>query len=307
MFIFRPYISREFPAWGRLYSAFIGGYHHDAWWYGQKKQWTRGKLHGYEMLLDLGQWSNRNTYFLRRLYDLPTQLVLIATLRENDTFVDIGANEGMISLLGSRLVGPAGKVIAFEPNPGPRSILQANVDRNRITNIAIMPFGLGEIDETRSLSVPKINSGEGSFGRSSYSPELVDVLECDVRKGDNLLANQLARLIKIDVEGFELYVLRGLDNLLAQQRPAIIMEMDASHLARTDTAIESLVAFLQQRGYRAFLINLQKKGWKYSLKLTPADITPDIAHDVLWMHAKNEILDPVSAQKANPMARSPEH
>jgi hypothetical protein len=70
------------------------------------RTWMRGKLHGYEMSLDLGNWSNRQTYFLGRFYDLPTQLVLLSCLRPDDIFVDIGANEGMISLLASRLVGP---------------------------------------------------------------------------------------------------------------------------------------------------------------------------------------------------------
>jgi FkbM family methyltransferase len=292
MAVFQPYISRELPGWGRVYSALIGGYHRDAWWSGHKKQWVRGKLHGYEMLLDLGQWSNRSTYFLKRLYDLPTQLVLIATLRSGDTFLDVGANEGMISLLGSRLVGPSGKVIAFEPNPRPRSILQDNIDRNHISNVTIMPIGLGEKDESLSLSVPKINTGEGSFGRTNYSSELVEIVKCDVRRGDDLLTTVSPRLIKIDVEGFELYVLRGMKHLISKDRPAIIMEMDASHLARTDTRVEDLVAFLQDRSYRPFLLGLQKRGWKYALKLTATSITSNIAHDVLWMHSENQIIIP---------------
>jgi FkbM family methyltransferase len=237
MSVFQPYISRELPGWGRIYSAFIGGYHYDAWWSGQKTRWVRGKLHGYEMLLDLGQWANRSTYFLKRLYDLPTQLVLIATLRSGDTFLDIGANKGMISLLGSRLVGPSGKVIAFEPNPRPPSIFQGNVDRNRISNVVIMPFGLGDTNERLSLSVPKINTGEGSFGRSNYAPERVEIVHCDVRRGDDLPGTVSPRLIKIDVEGFELYALRGMENFISKNHPAIIMEMEASHLANTDTQV----------------------------------------------------------------------
>src|SRR6202165_822638 len=161
IFLLRPYISRELPGWGYLYRAFIGDYTADARWRGRPPRWIRGKLHQYEMFVDLSQWTNRSTFFLKRLYDLPTQLLLKKLLHEGDLFVDVGANEGMISILAARLVGPTGKVISFEPNPKPRSIFQATIDRNQIKNIDLIPVGLGYQDGTLSLSVPKINTGEG--------------------------------------------------------------------------------------------------------------------------------------------------
>jgi FkbM family methyltransferase len=171
MLFFRPYISWELPGWGRVYSLFDGGYRADQEWAWLGTRWVRGKLHGYDMFVDLGQWSNRQTFFLRRLYDLPTQLVLQRYLRAGDTFIDIGANEGAISLLASRLVGSQGRVLSFEPNPRPRAIFQATIDRNKISNITVIPFGLGDRDDTLQMTAPKINSGEGSFGKSNYSPE----------------------------------------------------------------------------------------------------------------------------------------
>src|SRR5260370_22584442 len=88
-----------------------------------------------------------------------------ACLKPGDTFVDIGANEGTISLLASSLVGRTGKVLSLEPNPRPREVFRSNIEHNAISNIHLFPTGLGERDDVLVLTVPKINSVEGSFGR----------------------------------------------------------------------------------------------------------------------------------------------
>ncbi len=134
-----------------------------------------------------------------------TQLAMKAILREGDAFIVVEANEGALSLLASRLVG-SGHVIAFELNPKPRSMLEAAINRNRISIITVHPIGLGAFDATLPLSFPKVNSGEGSFGRSVYSSGDVEIIQCDVRRGDGILAGEEPKLIKIDVEGFEMNV-----------------------------------------------------------------------------------------------------
>jgi FkbM family methyltransferase len=282
--IIRPYIWFELPAWGRIYQTFVGDYKRDFLWSGSAPRWTRGKLHGYEMLLDLGQWSNRMTFFLGRLYDLPSQLLLKQTLKDGDTFIDIGANEGMLSLVASRLVGPRGKVVAFEPNPEPRDIFQKTIHRNAISNITIVPIGLSDKDDTLMLSSPKINSGEASFGRSNYSTDDIDVVKCVVRRGDDILAGETPKLIKIDVEGFELHVLQGLEKLLASQHPTVVMEMIAGHLANADTKPEDIVSLMIDLGYEPFQIGLKRSGFRYELTVFPTFVGPDINDDILWVH-----------------------
>jgi FkbM family methyltransferase len=285
--IVRPYIRFELPAWGRVYATFIGDYKNDSQWNGIPPIWTRGKLHGYEMLLDLSQWSNRATYFLGRLYDLPTQLAMKSMLQTGDTFVDIGANEGHISLLGSSLVGTTGKVIAFEPNPAPRSVFQSMIDRNRIKNIELIPIGLSDSDDKLILSAPKINSGEGSFGRSNYPENLIDAVTCEVRRGDDRLAGETPGFIKIDVEGFELRVLRGLEKTISRHKPPIIMEMIASHLANADTKVDDVVTFMTGLGYEPFQIGLRRSGLRQKLDISPTTVKPDVEADILWMHPAN--------------------
>src|SRR4051794_21078352 len=74
-----------------------------------------------------------------------------------DTVCDIGANIGIVTLLLSRLVGSAGKVFAFEPNPTCFEALSAAIIRNGMTNVESQPIALGSKTEERDLSIPSDN------------------------------------------------------------------------------------------------------------------------------------------------------
>ena len=252
----RPYIRRELPGWGVLYRVLVGSYQRDWLWRGAPERWVRGKLHGYEMSVRIAGWSNRGTFFLERFYDLPTQLLLQQELREGDLLVDVGANEGMITLLGSRLVGSSGKVISFEPNPLPHAILQRNLLRNSIVNVELHATGLGDEEGELQLFVPSVNSGEGSFTEPEGAVE-GQYSVCPVRIGDGVLQGQDPKLVKIDVEGFEAHVLRGIRKTLERARPIIVMEMIARHLARDGQEPNDLCRWLEELGYQGQRLGLQ--------------------------------------------------
>ena len=186
--VIAPYTRAELPGWGKVYALAIGDYRRNWLWADSQLIWVKGKLHDYFMRLDISGWSNRATFFLRRFYDLPTQLALLDLVNPGDTVVDIGGNEGMISLLMSRLVGDTGSVIAVEPNPGPRSIFEQNIAQNAITNISLMACGFADENAVLKLRVPKINTGEASFGQSHYGETDFTVIETPVRIGDEALA-----------------------------------------------------------------------------------------------------------------------
>jgi FkbM family methyltransferase len=256
--IVRPYIRREWPGWGILYRNLVGSFEKDRLWKGEPERWVRGKLHGYEMSVRIEGWSNRATFFLERFYDLPTQLLLMQSLRPGDTFVDIGANEGMMTLLGARLVGDTGLVISFEPNPGPGGLLRRNLQRNAIMNVEFHAAGLGEKRGEMPLFVPHINTGEGSFTAPADEAG-GEYVTCPVEVGDDMIGERTPRLIKIDVEGFEAHVLKGLEGTLARAKPSVCMEMIAGHLARDGQTPEGLCAWLAGLGYRARRLGLANR------------------------------------------------
>jgi FkbM family methyltransferase len=293
-----PYIRNELPGWGKLYQFFVGGYSRNHDWSGEPARWVRGKLHGYEMLLDLSRWSSRQTFFLGRFYDLPTQLATQMVLRAGDTFVDVGANEGMISLLAAHVVGPTGKVIAFEPNPVPRAALRAAIERNGIVNLQLRPLGLGAVAAELVLNVPRINSGEGSFGTPDYEDADLDRIACPVSTGDEELRGERPRLIKVDVEGFEAQVFAGLEATLAGARPVLVTEVVSQHLANAGSSAGALTAILETHGYSAWRMALRRRGGRHELRLVPdRPAGQDYWADVMWVHrGDTEMLRRVEAR-----------
>lgn len=256
IFILKPYIRRELPGWGILYRFFVGSHERDWLWQGERERWIKGKLHSYLMSVRIGGWSNRATFFLERFYDLPTQLLLIQQLREGDTFVDVGANEGMMTLLASRLVGDTGTILAFEPNPGPRQILERHIKHNSIKNVELHAIGLSDQDGELDLFVPAKNSGESTFTKNSENEE-GQYVKCPVRRGEEIVGEQRVRLIKIDVEGFEARVLKGLISIIQRDKPIIVLELIGRHLARDNAKPKEIFDWLAMQGYKGMKIELR--------------------------------------------------
>lgn len=284
MRVARPYIWHELPAWRRIFNLIVGGYASNASWADAGRVWMRGKLHPYLMHLDLAKWPDRNAFFLGRYYELETQTALLLLLRPGETMVDIGANEGMLSLVAAHAVGASGRVIAFEPNPAPRAALEAAIARNAIGHLDLRPLGLADEAGSFTLSIPLVNDGEGSFGRPDYAGEDVRTIVCEVRIGDEELAGTSPALIKIDVEGFETRVVRGLRATIDRARPILITEVVDHHLANAGSSAAELRDLLSALGYRALALSTRRRGLRHRLRLAP--VAPGRGHngDVLWIH-----------------------
>ena len=263
--VLRPYIRRELPGWGLLFDRFIGAAEKDYLWAGEQERWIRGKMHQYEMSVRISGWSNRAAFFLGRFYDLPTQLLIQHVLRPGDTFVDIGANEGMMTLVAARAVGPSGQVIAFEPNPVPRAILERTLSRNGIDIVVVHGVGLSNMRGTLELSVPFTNTGEGSFTELGVPGTKVS---CPVAVADELLGGDDPTLVKIDVEGFEMRVLEGLAGTIAKSRSLISIEMIASHLRRDESTPDKIIEWFQARGYVGRRLSTRRHGHRRRLALS---------------------------------------
>ncbi len=147
---------------------------------------------------------------------------LIGNLRQGDVFIDVGANIGYFTLLASRLVGSAGKVIAIEASPGIFAKLRDNLERNRVTNVEAI--NVAASDRRRDgQSFPRVNS---NIGATSIVPTEGSRYECDVPAStlDSILAPadvRNARFVKIDVEGAEGLVIAGMRDVLRNARPSL--------------------------------------------------------------------------------------
>lgn len=157
------------------------------------------------------------------------ELELLRTLlahRPRPVALDIGANVGHHALY---LASFCAEVHAFEPYETVAMCLDEKVRRNGLAHIHLHRVGLGERDEELDFFAPHgSNTGTGTFVASHETRNNHPVGRLRLVHGDDYLARlrlSTVDLIKIDVEGFELSVLRGLRATLARYRPMVMMEL----------------------------------------------------------------------------------
>ena len=289
-----PYARLELPGWGGLLRTVrVLGPGANEVWSDAPPVRLRGKWHGYTMTLDLQNWSERLSFFLGRYYDLPTQLTLRSLLRPGDRMLDVGANIGMISLLAARLVGPGGRIDAFEPNPRCEERLRQMLRDNRIQHVEVYPFGLSDCAAQAQLTLPDASTGSGTLSDVPLEARSPDARYYDVRvcRGDDVIAGNPGRpiAVKIDVEGHEVRVLRGLGKTIERAQPAFLVETIPEHLERAGSGVEELVGLLRDHGYRGHQMLARRAGLGFRLALPCLEgVGAWEATDTLWLHPESE-------------------
>jgi FkbM family methyltransferase len=163
-----------------------------------------------------------------------------ALVRPGDVVVEVGANIGAHTVHLAKLVGAAGRVVAFEPQRVIHQMLCANLALNEIFNTHALNLAAGVAPG--KLVVPPVNyAGPGNFGGVAMTQgaagEAVRVIPLDA------LALPSLRLLKVDVEGMEAEVLEGARGLIARHRPLLYVENDRQAQS------PRLVALIEALGY----------------------------------------------------------
>ena len=174
------------------------------------------------------------------------ELKLIASLvNKNQISLDVGANLGLFTHFMSK---SSKHVFAFEPNPYPLENLKGLVDRN----VTILPIALGSNDGPVKIRIPHHRKGWSSNGASlaSKSEESGKLINIQCRKLDSLDIDNVG-LIKIDVEGFEIEVLKGAKETILKNKPTMIIENEAVHVNDTN----ELFIIMNDLGYDKYICN----------------------------------------------------
>ncbi|MCY2978702.1 MAG: FkbM family methyltransferase [Planctomycetota bacterium] len=240
------------------------------------------------MRLRLSNWSERHTYFLGRYYDLPTQLLMRSLVQQGDRFIDVGANIGMISLLASRLVGLKGVVESVEPNPKCSERIEEAIRENGIKNILIHRVGLSDCSGTAEMSIVTDHTGMGTFAPIPAHEEtlVTEKFEATITTGDKLFmqSSQAPIMIKIDVEGLELRVLRGCREFIDRTSPAITTECIPNHLARDGVTVDDLTHWFSDLGYRGYALTSDRVGLKHRVRIFSMQEKHNIdITDMVWL------------------------
>ena len=175
---------------------------------------------------------------------------VLATLRRGDCAIDIGAHRGGYLYWMQKLVGPSGRVIAFEPQPALADYLRQMVARLGLGHVTVAEQAVSDVPGESILEVPEGGPACGATlekGLVGGRPRALAVRTCTL---DHYLAQRPAlrpRLIKCDVEGHELRVFRGAERVLRELRPRLIFECEARHHPRD--SMQSVFEYLVELNY----------------------------------------------------------
>lgn len=218
------------------------------WLYPSQKFWIKE-------LVPKGEYQSRNLKFARRLM----QALLRARPRTALRVADVGAHIGMNAMHYASL---AARVDAYEPQPRLFELLERNLRENHIGNVSAFNFALGARDGEARFSTAKLsNDGENHVapGGGPGEPVRLRKLDSCYRSGPRPL------FIKMDVEGYELEVLRGALATIRAGRPALQLELTRPEARRYDRrAPEKIFALLKKEGYGRPLTNSGREISSYS-------------------------------------------
>lgn len=175
---------------------------------------------------------------------------------EGDVVIDVGANIGEYTLIAAKLVGARGEVIAIEPHPESYSLLRKNIEINRLDNVVALQVALSDKDHQEiKLIEPEVMGVRYPVWASIMNTEKVGryffVKTVTLDTLVNKLRLKRVNLLKIDVEGAEVLVLRGAVNTLKRLKPKICIETHGSQNRK------SVLNMLKRYNYK--LINRRRR------------------------------------------------
>lgn len=226
-----------------------------------------GTLQGSWLFLSLAdEYTHR---MLNGTYEAPFAEAMVARVQPGWVCFDVGAHLGYYSLLLAKLTGPQGQVHAFEPLAYNFEFIHRHLERNRQTEVVrLHPFALAEADGTSELyasntlaaSSMAFLKGVRTLDAPWYRDQYAHFTSVTVeqRSIDQLVTSHsipLPHLIKIDVEGAELAVLRGALETMCQAKPIVVAEL---HTAANSAECVSL---LMKAGYQVRVLVDVKADW----------------------------------------------
>lgn len=179
-------------------------------------------------------------------YEPELKKVFKSLIHSGDQVLDIGANIGFHTLYFAQLVGNKGSVTAFEPVPHNYEVLKINIGLNGFTHINAHPIALSNKKEQISIDADVKSNNPGAY--NLFKKDGNTLINCLV--GDDVIGNQKVDFIKIDVEGYESFVLDGLLETIKKNQPKIIFEYDKHYHQKTGRSEDYIFSLLASLGYR---------------------------------------------------------
>lgn len=168
------------------------------------------------------------------------------------TVYDVGGYHGITTIFFSHQVGPRGHVMVFEPNPANQSVIAANLRANQFTWAQLFPCALGDKHEMAEMVFSEAATALGTLLTDSVSFTDTHRISVPVERLDDLAGSKSLPppdFIKVDVEGYEIPALRGMEDTLRVHHPTLYVEIHGADESAKRRNAAGVLEILQRHGY----------------------------------------------------------
>ena len=216
----------------------------------------------------------------KSLYEAKDLLKILENTRTDILFLDVGANIGFVSMFMAKKLKNAGKVYAIEPEKENLDQLKNNL--SAFQNTTIVPNIISDTNSIRYLKLNPIHPADHKISNDSNGIPIQSITLDSLYESiiaDNPILNKLKVLIKIDVQGAELLVLKGAKSLLRNTKPELILEVDQTSYNEYNYDVETVFNLLYEYGYCAYQCEHENIN-----KLSANTLSNSQYQDILFVH-----------------------
>jgi FkbM family methyltransferase len=186
-------------------------------------------------------------------YEPDVQSTLTRLLSPRGVFVDVGANEGYFSVIGAKLVGPEGRVVAVEPQTRMQEILKTNFALNKLNDVQVIPSAISNVRGSAPIFISAdVNPGSTSLHLSTKYKLPTESVET-MTLSDVFLEAHLSEvdLLKMDIEGGEYEAILASPELFVEHRiRTLALELHPTAIRKRGLEPQEIGRFLASCGYR---------------------------------------------------------
>ena len=209
----------------------------------QREGYVLREILGSKMYLDLSDEGISRDLIMNGIREDISVEFFETIVKEGDIVVDLGANIGYYALLESKIVGDKGYVYAIEPVPSNVELLRRNIEVNKYSNMEVHQLAIGDTRGTQAMFLsthrnkPTLREIAGTH-KEAFFTEMIDV---DVITLDDFMKDKpYPNVIRMDVEGYEYQIIRGMKNILQRKLPLLLFIEFHFHLLKEQESIETL-------------------------------------------------------------------
>ncbi len=239
----------------------------------------RQKIQGNSMLLNLDDEGISRELALYGVHERNSTEEVKRLVKKGMKILEVGANIGYYAILETKLAGADGHLYAFEPSPFNFDLLKRNLSLNKIGNADIYQKAAGAENTAGKFFVANKSNLSSFIQRDSmdmiHDGKIVDV---DIVRLDDFFAEKDLDFIRMDVEGYELEILKGAEKLLERKNPPkhFFIEVHSELLHKKDSSAKEIVENLRRHGYEVI-----KSYYRGSSKIQVADTEALLSHPLL--------------------------